>query len=97
MTAEMDLEHRWIDVIDEARKERLLSGFKIPGQAILGFGRRGKSISYTIYKCSMSGCAGCLCRSFSAASGIKSSIPAKSWVPNNTRASKWMTPSARKS
>ncbi len=57
------------DVAEEARKEMLLSGLKKPFHpkpTDLGLLKKGRvhesrGITYTIYRCPMSGCAGCLC------------------------------------
>ncbi len=57
------------DVAEEAHKEMLLSGFKkpiLPKPADLGLCKKGqvyesRGITYTIYKCPMSGRAGCRC------------------------------------
>ncbi len=57
------------DVAEEASKEMLLSGFKEaihPKPTYLGLWKKGqvhesRGITYTIYKCPMSGRAGCRC------------------------------------
>jgi hypothetical protein len=56
------------DVAEEARKEMLLSGFKKPIHSKptdLGLWKKGqvheRGITFTIYKCHMSGRAGCRC------------------------------------
>ncbi len=57
------------DVAEEARKKMLLSGFKKPihlKPTDLGLWKKGqvhesRCITYTIYKCPMSGRAGCWC------------------------------------
>ncbi len=57
------------DVAEETRREMLLSGFKKPihpKPTNLGLWKKGKvpelrGITYTIFKCPMSGRAGCLC------------------------------------
>ncbi len=57
------------DVAEEAHKEKLLSGFKTAIHSKptnLGLWKKGQvhescSITYTIYKCPMSGRAGCRC------------------------------------
>ncbi len=67
--AEMDEEQMMFDVAEEAHKEMLLSGFKKPIHSKptdLGLWKRGqvhesRGITYTIYKCPMSGRAGFRC------------------------------------
>ncbi len=67
--AEMEEDEMMFDVAEEARKEMLLSGFKIPilpKPTDLGLWKKGqvhesRCITYTFYKCPMSGRAGCRC------------------------------------
>ena len=67
--ADMDEEEMIFDVAEEAKKEMLLSGFKKPTHSKptnLGLWKKGqvhesRGITYTIYKCPMSGRAGCRC------------------------------------
>jgi hypothetical protein len=65
----MEEDEMMFDVAEEARKEMLLSGFKKaihPKPTKLGLWQKGRvhesrGITYTIYKCPMSGRAGCRC------------------------------------
>jgi hypothetical protein len=67
--AEMEQEEMMFDIAEEARKEMLLSGLKKPihpKPTDLGLWKKGqvhelRGITYTIYKCPMSGRAGCRC------------------------------------
>ncbi len=65
----MEEEEMMFDVAEEARREMLLSGFKKPihpKATDLGLWKKGQvhescGITYTIYRCPMSGRAGCRC------------------------------------
>ena len=67
--ADMDLEEILFEVEEEARREMLLSGYKKainPKVTDLGLWKKGqvhelRGFQYTIYKCPMSGRAGCRC------------------------------------
>jgi hypothetical protein len=65
----MEEDKMMFDVAEEAHKEMLLSGFKKaihPKPTYLGLWKKGqvhesRGITYTIYKCPMSGRARCWC------------------------------------
>jgi hypothetical protein len=65
----MEADEMSLELIQEAKKEKLLSGFKNaihPKPTDLGLWKKGqvhdlRGINYTIYKCPMRGRAGCRC------------------------------------